>query len=444
MPSISVLLSNVHKNVPVFNMKLNYSEPKIYTGGVDIKQWSKLSTKEKKAALRKHWYVYYYFRHPVSGRLVKQPHIKGGANRFKDKAGRYHILKHFQTAITIVLQEGFNPYGENGNLKEYLKNREKRIQGHVQTPPQKIRTHEVEPSTSIMEAFKTGLQVKENVLGQDSFKKFKSRVIRFQKWLTDNGITPKTDITSITKKTVIRYLNHVLQETSPRNRNNTRTDLSSLFQTLEDNEIIEANFIKKINVLRAIPTRHKSYTPELLEKIDAYLKENDKVLRLFIQFISYNFLRPIEVCRLRVKDIDLTDRKLYVKAKNQQVKTKMIPQIMIDEMPDISKYKKDDHLFNMNRLGGIWTTNESNKRDYYTKRFKKVKDHFKLGTDYSMYSFRHTYIGKLYRELEKHHSPNEAKSRLMHITGHSSMRALESYLREIDASLPKDYSQHLK
>lgn len=39
-------------------MKLNYSDPKIYTDGVDIHQWSKLSKKDQKAALDKKWYVY--------------------------------------------------------------------------------------------------------------------------------------------------------------------------------------------------------------------------------------------------------------------------------------------------------------------------------------------------------------------------------------------------
>ena len=41
-------------------------------------------------------------------------------------------------------------------------------------------------------------------------------------------------------------------------------------------------------------------------------------------------------------------------------------------------------------------------------------------------------------------SPFEAKSKLMLITGHSSMTALEKYLRDIDAELPQDYSEMLK
>ena len=53
----SLLLRNVHENVHVFTMKLNYSEPRIYTGGVDISIWSQLTNEEKKKPLSKDWFV---------------------------------------------------------------------------------------------------------------------------------------------------------------------------------------------------------------------------------------------------------------------------------------------------------------------------------------------------------------------------------------------------
>lgn len=88
---------------------------------------------------------------------------------------------------------------------------------------------------------------------------------------------------------------------------------------------------------------------------------------------------------------------------------------------------------------------ENNRRDNFSKRFKEgVKDHFNLGIDYGMYSFRHTFITKLYRKLREEKSQFEAKSILMLITGHSRMIALEQYLRDIDAELPEDYSNLIK
>ena len=115
------------------------------------------------------------------------------------------------------------------------------------------------------------------------------------------------------------------------------------------------------------------------------------------------------------------------------------------ELPDLTKLDKEAVLFTPEKIGGEWDTLVDNRRDYFSKRFRKVvKEHFKLGINYGLYSFRHTYITKVYRALMKDSSPFEAKSKLMLITGHSSMTALEKYLRDIDAELPEDYSTMLK
>ena len=215
-------------------------------------------------------------------------------------------------------------------------------------------------------------------------------------------------------------------------------------QVLFDNDIIEANFIRQIPVLKAPPSRNKTYTKDKQEEIFEYLEKEDPNLLLFIKFISYNFLRPIEVCRLKVGDIDLKRQEVTFKAKNSPMKTKIIPELLIKDLPDLSNLDKGLSLFTPDGIGGEWDTALESKRDYYTKRFKRVvKDHFGLGVDYGLYSFRHTYITKLYRNLVNGSSPFEAKSKLMLITGHSSMSALEKYLRDIDAELPKDYSHML-
>ena len=171
----------------------------------------------------------------------------------------------------------------------------------------------------------------------------------------------------------------------------------------------------------------------------------DPILLLYIKFVSYGFLRPIEVCRLKVKDIKLESKTVEFKAKNSPMKTKIIPEILWNDLPDLEKLDKEAVLFTPEKIGGAWETEIGNRRDYFSKRFKKVvKDHFELGSDYGLYSFRHTYITKVYRALSKKFSPFDAKSRLMLITGHSSMTALEKYLRDIDAELPEDYSTMLE
>lgn len=118
--------------------------------------------------------------------------------------------------------------------------------------------------------------------------------------------------------------------------------------------------------------------------------------------------------------------------------------MLLAELPDLSPLNKEHFLFTPTKIGGEWLASETNRRDSFSKRFKDVvKTPFGLDKNYGLYSFRHTYITRLYRELVKGSSPHAAKSELMLITGHSSMKALEKYLRDIDAQLPEDYSHLL-
>ena len=39
----------------------------------------------KKLALAKDWYVYFNFRNPETGKLIRQSNIKAGENRLKSK-----------------------------------------------------------------------------------------------------------------------------------------------------------------------------------------------------------------------------------------------------------------------------------------------------------------------------------------------------------------------
>ena len=281
--------------------------------------------------------------------------------------------------------------------------------------------------------------MKKGVLSTNSYKNFELRIRKYRRSLDE-----EMPIQSITKKDVNDFLNNVLINTSARTRNNTRVDLSTLFQVLADNEMIASNFIKSISLLKTKPERNKTYTPTMQNDIFSYLEKSDPLLLLYIKFVSYNFLRPVEVCRLKVRDIDIIDKKLYIKAKNKAVKIKIIPEILIKELPDLTKLNQDDYLFTPNGLGIEWIATENNRRDHFTKRFKEVvKNHFNLGLDYGLYSFRHTFITKLYRKIREENSQFEAKSILMGITGHTTMTALEKYLRDIDAELPEDYSNLL-
>ena len=434
MFNLNSYLTNEHGNEHILehglSKKKNYSIPKIYSANGN---------------LNKRWYVYYSYRNPETGLLQRMKNVYGGVNRYQTKEDRLIVLSVYRSKLLSLLKEGFNPFEDNSTLYE---NREQKKEDQMSDamilPASNLRNESKASVLSYKEAFVKGLKFKEKLISDTTRRSYENRLKNFLLWVEKHYPELKK-ITDIDKKLVMEFLNHILEETSPRNRNNYRTDLSSIMQALEDNDIISSNFIKNIPVLKSLPKRNKTYSNQEQKAIFEHLEKTDQTLLLFIKFISYNFLRPIEVCRLRVGDLDIKNKRIQFKAKNSPLKTKIIPDLLLKDLPDLSKLNKEHSLFTPDGLGGVWESDLSNKRDYFSKRFKRiVKDPFNLGIDYGLYSFRHTYITKLYSELVKGSSPFEAKSKLMQITGHSSMKALEKYLRDIDAEFPDDYSELIK
>ena len=110
------------KSANLLTMKRNYSEPKIYTGGVDVTQWNKLTSKQKKEALEKDWFIYYSIRDEETGKLKKMPHVKAGVNRYHTKEERFEYLKTVKSALLFLLEKGLNPYKDNDLSNLNLKN----------------------------------------------------------------------------------------------------------------------------------------------------------------------------------------------------------------------------------------------------------------------------------------------------------------------------------
>ncbi|OMP30104.1 tyrosine-type recombinase/integrase [Mangrovimonas sp. DI 80] len=449
MPNFTDLVNNAYEsaygNAYDLSLKKKYSKPKIYTAKGDLK---------------KRWYVYFSYRDPQSGKLKMQTPFYGDANKYKTKEERLAALGIYSKVISKLLSEGYNPYEDNTERfyasedgKEAVVNKEPipevkeetvKTVLPVEVPQATEEVKETEIGEGFIEALDFDLNLKKRLLRESSLRSYENHLSVFRRWVGENH--PKLKyIAQLDKKVVLEFLNDVLDRTSARNYNNYRASLSSMMGTLESNDKVMNNFVKNIKKLKTDPKRNKTYSREEQEGIFQYLEDNDPLLLHFIKFVSYSFMRPIEVCRLKVGDLDLKNKTLSFKAKNSPLKTKIIPDILIDELPDLSSLKKKDSLFTPNGMGGVWDITPDQKRGYFTKRFKKVvKDEFGFDEDYGIYSFRHTFITKLYRQMSQKTNPHTAKGNLMLITGHTSMAALEKYLRDIDAELPSDYSEMLK
>ena len=115
----------------------------------------------------------------------------------------------------------YYPYQDNSLLEEKLNGKkELNKETEIKAPKKENIKVEIEVSSiektekekSIREAFEFGLSIKKNVLGKTSYSGFQGRINRFLNWLDENAST-KDSISILTKKTIINYLNYVLENT---------------------------------------------------------------------------------------------------------------------------------------------------------------------------------------------------------------------------------------
>ncbi|QHI35770.1 Tyrosine recombinase XerC [Kordia antarctica] len=432
MSKLQVLLTNAYRNAYTLSKNL-YTEPKIYDADGD---------------LSKRWYVYYYYRNPVTEKLVLQPPLYMGVNRLKTKKERTEMLIINRIALHELLKKGYNPY-------ETYKETDKRIE-QQKKPAEGIEIDSQRKNYTVKEALFFALKQRKPHWKKKTAGTMVGHFNRFIEWLTINKLIDK-NISELKKRDVSTFLNSLtklqtkkqkqlreeLVPVSPKTRNNFRATLSTLFAQLEEDEIIERNFITQIKINKSTPKKNKPFSKEQIIDIREYLDKNDPYLRTFIQFMSYAFLRNVEVCRLQVKDIDLASKRLYVRSKTAPLA--IVP--IIGELETVLRdmklenYAPTDFVITRFEKPANWDIDENNKTNYFSKKFKLIKRILGYSDDYSLYSVRHTAATNIYNSLLAEGKSEEgALMHLMSITRHRSKAGLKNYLREIGATLPKDYS----
>ncbi|WP_233885309.1 tyrosine-type recombinase/integrase [Tenacibaculum piscium] len=401
-----------------FNILKNlYSEPKIY-------RYKELINGKKQISINKQWHVYYYYRNPKNGKMVKFTERKG-INRLKTIASRNLASKNLQKALKRYLQDGFNPFAE------------KEIKVDVNT---KIYTSS--------EALNLAFNQKEPTWKESTIDVNKVYLNSFTRWLSANNLKD-SPISEITRKHISFYLSYLIEVKSISNtsRNNHKRLLSSLFTQLEESEIIPLNFIGKISFLKSTAKKNKPFNATQLDEILKYTKENDPYLYDYIKFMWYSFLRPIEIIRLKIENIDFDNNSIEIQTKTKErdyvrlvsANKKYLKTLNLDALDKtksiFTKYQKPD----------FWETKkEKSKENWFTRRFKIIKTKFNLSEDYGIYSFRHTSALSLYYHFLNKQGFNEYQSvlKVQEIMRHTDENTTRKYLREIGGQLPKDWSKN--
>ncbi|XLS30488.1 tyrosine-type recombinase/integrase [Flavobacteriaceae bacterium M23B6Z8] len=367
-----------------------------------------------------YWYVSYWYRNPETG--VKEKFVlKKGLNRIKDRKERKKHGKALVQAIEELLRQGFNPFTKEG------------------IP---IEIEDAQQHFTLATALDYAFENKKSEWKESTLYDIESRKNVFLAY-AESKQWHCLSINDIVKKHIVTFLNHQAKSLSSKSVNNYRAAISSLFGKLANDDIIPYNFVKDIGKRKERPSRHKAFTAKQIEALRTTLKKNDPQLYLYLKMVGMTFLRPREVIRLQVKDIDLENKLLYVETKTETQSTVRIIDTLIDDLKalELEKYKPTDFLFTPARKPGVYTAKEGNKVTFFSKQFAEYRNELNFGMEHTIYSMRHTFAIDLYKNfIRKGKTDREAVLAMLPITRHKSETGLRNYLRNIGATVAKDYS----
>ncbi len=398
--------------------KRQYSQPKLYIPKIN-----------GKPTIEKQWYVWFLWRNPETDKLDMKFKYKKGINRYKSVQERKEIGKALVEGYKEALERGWNPI-----TKTAAKSRSSR--GSAQT---------------VEKALKYALQIKSTTKKEPTMIGYEFHLNRFLEWAKKHGYLG-LDVQKFSIDHFYEFLDWIRFEyvkddgeaLSGTSINNYKRSLSSLFTTLKNERLIPFNFIKDIPAVDEDPINNKAFTVEQIREIKTYLEKEDPYLIHFISFILYPLLRPREICRLKVKDINFEKGFLSVETKTDALSYRRIIEKMKPTVKALAveKYPKNCHLFTNSNEPKVWEEIKlKGKVDHFGNRFKAVKNALGYGREYGLYSFRHTAIMDLFHSLQKKGmGEQEILFELMPITQHKSIAGIKNYLRKHQQSVPPDHS----
>lgn len=186
------------------------------------------------------------------------------------------------------------------------------------------------------------------------------------------------------------------RESSPRTRNNYRGWLYGLAEYFISRKYIKENPVEKIKILPEHEKIRKDLSEEMLEKMNKYLRKNDKYFYLACLMQYYTLIRPRELSHLKIGDISVSKQTVFVSgkfSKNHKDAEVGLNDTIIKLMIDLGvlTHPNQEYLFSKDFLPG----EEYIGPDHFNKRWKKMRDALGWSSSYQFYSLKDTGIRDL-------------------------------------------------
>lgn len=253
------------------------------------------------------------------------------------------------------------------------------------------------------------LEKKRGVVADKTIVHYKGQIDNLNKFCTEKKITvlKASDAEDFLKSLRLRGLN-------PTTINSHRMTLKSLFATLKKQKRVYQNPFLDTLALKQNPCGAKWFQINQQAILKKRILSDAPHIWLPVQYLYYCFIRPIEMRRLTVSDVNMCEGTINIpadKSKNKKNQFVVIPAPLLLQMFDANIQDAPPQYFLIGKDG--LPSLKQVGTNYLSNQHKKLTDALKFPPKYTLYSWKHTGVAMAYkngvgiRELQlqlRHHS----------------------------------------
>lgn len=252
--------------------------------------------------------------------------------------------------------------------------------------------------TKLKDAITIFTTIKEKEMREDGFRSYKSYMKRLVDWLTAKGV-PDCFVVAFNKDMAVEYLTNL--EVDPKIGNRTYNNYMVFYRSLWY-WLIEKNYCK-VNVFTGFKKKEedekirKVIETDIHTKVVDYCREFQPRFEIVIDLVRAAFIRPAEICRIQIENIDLVNKVIRIprgKSKTKTFRFAYLPDwlcIKIMNAYQLETYPLHYYLVTRNFVPG---TKNIGTREL-DKHWEKLRDKLQLGMEAQLYSYRDTGITAL-------------------------------------------------
>lgn len=361
---------------------------------------------------KQNFYIAYSVVNPETGKLtVKRVKL----NYIKEKRLRKQYAEELLKQINANLAAGFNPFFTDATDKLVLLS---------------------EAIAQFMRKIRADLDKK--LICPATFDDYYGQLNRFRSWLNVDVFLYKVHKTQINN--FLDYL-YIDKKLTAYTRNHYLQTLRTFFNWCVAKDLIKENPAKDVSNERNAPKRREAIPEGTIKEIFSYLANDPryKFYLLACQLLYSCFIRPSEICGLKIANISFQHQTIFIPAnisKNKKNQVVTMPKNVVEYLIDLKIWQWPNSCYVIGRQlePGNQPTTAGRLREVWGAIRKKLK----FSASYQFYSLKDSGITRMINLLDVRQVRDQARHSSISITDVYTDRSQEGgndAIKKIDFSV---------